>query len=683
MSITLLAPLAAVLALAVALPVAAHLARQTPRDRHAFGAMLLLERMVKRLRRRRRVKDPWILLLRALAVLALAAAAVGPQFVYPGGVPEYGGSGRVVVVVDRSLSMSLLDGGSTLLQSARESAVRIVRGLPDSVEMGVVVFDDTALRLTPSLTRDKLRVVGHIEALEPSSGGSNLRAALLEARRLLAGEPGEVLLFSDEAGPRIVNEARSEIAALVDGGSSILPQVFAGDPPRNIAVVGARYGDGLEGGQVTVRLANYGPDAIEIGCDVTLPDGAVIPIFVDVPPEGEAEERITIPPEAEGGVGEVACADPDLVLDDARYFHLPRIGASRVLVVDGDPGDTAFHSEIYFLERALAPWGGVRSGLSIDVTTPGGLASLDPEEHRVVFLANVADPRSFGPRITEFVRKGGNLVITGGSNVTADRYNAAFGSLLPSSLRKTRSLAARGEPGEPIALPDVRQPLLSPFRRGGRSAFSRVRSHTVLTFDPYRDVPNEVTTLLRYENDLPALVERRIGQGRVLVWTGTVDLGWGNLPLQSVFMPLVQRIVTYLGGEAAQSMGRFDGTVGVPVAVPLPDLAIEPTVIGPGGAPFRSRREGSTLLFTPDAPGRYSLVIEGSPALAQVAVNVAADESDVRQYESVAEVERTLDPELLTQRLDLSRPFLWMGLLAMLGAAGLSRARPLESAEDA
>ena len=39
------------------------------------------------------------------------------------------------------------------------------------------------------------------------------------------------------------------------------------------------------------------------------------------------------------------------------HFHLPRIGASRVLVVDGDPGAASIDSEVYFLERALSPLG--------------------------------------------------------------------------------------------------------------------------------------------------------------------------------------------------------------------------------------------------------------------------------------------------------------------------------------
>jgi hypothetical protein len=675
LSASVFAPAALALGVLVALPIAAHLARQVPRERQPFGAMLLLQRVVKRLRRRRRVKDPLLLLLRVLAVAAVALAVTGPAITVPGPPPTFGGTGRVVLVVDRSLSMAMLDRGASLLQQSRDRATTIVRDLPPGTRVGLVAFDDHALRLTTALTPDRDRVLAQLAAIEGTSGRSNLREALLEARKLLAGEPGEVILLSDEAGPRMVGEAAGEIERLIAQGSTLIPQRIAGRPPRNVAVKDAKYGDGPEGGIVTVRLANYGPDPIEISCDVTLPDGAKIPIFVDLPPEGEAEERITVPAEAEGGVGEVACDDPDLPLDDARYFHLPRVGASRVLVVDGDPGDTPTRSETYFLEKALAPWGG-RSGVSVDVIAPGGLAEISPDTHRVVFLANVADPRPFGPRLVDFVRRGGALVVGVGDQVTPDRYNAALGSILPSPLRTTRAIADAGEQGVPLALPDADLPLFAPFRRSGRASFARVTSHTVVTLEPYADVADELTTLLRYQNDLPALVERRVGEGRVVLWTSTFDLGWSGLALQAVYMPLVQRLVSWLGAEAGGTAERLVGTVGDPVVVELTDLLVAPTVIGPDGAEVAARTDGTKLSFVPARPGAYTLTLEGSPPLAFVAVNTDPEESDVRPSTSVEAVEHEIAPGALTREIDLARPLWGLALLSVVLQGLLATRRP-------
>jgi hypothetical protein len=663
--LSLLAPLVLLFSALVVLPLIAHMSRQTPRERLAFGAMLLIERVVKRLRRRRRVKDLLLLFLRMLALLVIILGVAGLSISYPGSTPEFGGSGRVVIILDNSMSMSLMDGGSTLLMRARTDATQVVQSLPEGTLVGLVVFSSEASRVIPSLTADHARILSRLEAVQPTNGTSNLRGALLESRRLLGGESGEVLLFSDEAGPRIVTEALNELERLVETGSTVIPRRVSGDPPRNVAVTSAVYGDGIEGGQVTLRISNFGPDPIEVPCEVTLPDGATIPIFADLPPEGEAEERITVPREALGGVGVAVCDDPDLQADDSRFFHLPRIGASRVLVIDGDPGDTPTRSEVYFLERALAPWGGLKTGVTPDVTTPLGLLELDQERHRVVFLVNVSDPRPFGPRLREFVRKGGSLVIAAGDNVTADRYNAALGGVLPSPFRKVDSLADRAEEGIPLALPDVAHGLFGPFSRAGRAGFAKVRAHRVMTLEPYED-SDEVATLLRYEGGMPALVEHKVGNGRVLVWTSTFDLGWCNLALQAVYMPLVQRMVSYLGGESGGSVARFNAVVGDQVAVPLPDLVLEPRVLGTNGDEVHSRIEGSHLLFSPDEPGAYELHLESAPPLAWVAVNSDPDESDVRGYHSVSAAEAEIKPELFLRFLDLGRVFVGLGMLLLL-----------------
>lgn len=662
MGLSLLAPLALGLALLGALPLLAHLARQTPRERQAFGAMLLLERVVKRLRRRRRVKDPWLLLLRLLALALLFLAVAGPVVSYHDGTPEFGGSGRVVVVLDRSASMTMSDRGSTLFSRALADAKAVVDSLPEGTLLGAVVFDSEAIRLTPSLTTDTASVAARLVDIAPTGGTSNLASALLEARGLLGGEKGEVLLFSDEAGPRMVLDAHSEIERLVGAGSVVLPRTVVPAEPKNVAVVSAVYGSGIEGGVVTLRVANFGTAALEVACEVTLPDGAKVPVFVDLPPEGEAEERVTVPPEALGGVGMVHCDDPALSADDDRYFHLPRVGASRVLVVDGDPGDTPLRSEVYFFERALSPWGAMASEFRPDISAPGGVTDLDSDTYRVVVLANVGDPRPLGPRLTEFVRKGGSVLIAAGDNVTADRYNAAFGSVLPSPLRRSRSLADQAEEGIPLELPDVELDVFTPFKRSGRAGFSRVRTHRVMTMEPYEE-SEDVHTLLRYVGGMPALVERRIGSGRVVLWTSTLDLGWTNLPLQAVYMPMVQRLVTVLGGDTSGGSARLDAIVGERVSVTLPNLAAEPDVFGPGGDLIRSRVDRGQLLFEPKHAGAYQVVLPGSPPLAWVAVNTDPLESDIRAYHSVEKAESLLNPDLFRVQYELGT--------AMLGGSGV------------
>jgi len=415
---------------------------------------------------------------------------------------------------------------------------------------------------------------------------------------------------------------------------------------------------------VRVVVSNYGPDRVEAPVTVELPDGAEINAFVDVPAGESAEESVTVPRVAAGGVGLARVRDTALVADDAFAFQLPRVGASRVLVVDGAPGPTPTASEVYFLERALAPWGSTaaaRGGVLPDVTSPSGLSDLDGSVHRVVFMANVSNPMPVAGSLVEFVRGGGGLVISLGSNVTADRYNDALGGLLPSALRKPRALAGPGELGQALSLPDTSLPLFAPFARGGRSAFGQARVNRVFTLEPYEE-GDGITTLLRLEGGIPLLVERRVGQGRVLLLTTTIDLDWTDLPLQAVFMPLVQRLTSYLGGEAGGGGLRRSVRVGETVVVPLPDTALDVSVTGPRGPVAAPVRAGA-VSFRVDAAGAYVVETPGAPPLAWVAANVDPIESDVRPGPSLIETAADVDPERFLRHFEMAPWLLGLALL--------------------
>jgi len=677
MTIGLLVPLALGLLALVLGPVFAHMALQQPSQKLAYGATLLLERLMKRLRRRRRIRDLPLLILRALLVAAVALAATRPELRRPGAIPPLGGTGSVIVVLDNSLSMDLRQGDGTLLSRAREDAVALVRGLPDGVLLGAVTTGGDAKRLTPALNADHERVAELLQEVASSEGTTDLAGGLRLARQLLGGEPGEVVVYTDEAGPDTIPSAREELSLLASQGAAIIPRPIRADNPVNTAVQEARYGDGPEGGSVRLRVMNYGSEAREVPCTVKLPDGASITAFVSLPAGDAAEELVTVPRVAEGGVALATCEDGQLAADDTYAFQLPRIGASRVLVVDGDPGATPVASEVYFLERALAPWGGAgvtRGGLLPDVTSTAGVADLDPTVHRVVFLANVADPGPLAVRLVDFVRKGGGLVLGMGDNVTAERYNGALSSLLPAALRRPRALAGAGEDGVATSLPDPDLELFVPFSRGGRLGFGNVRWRTLMTLEPYQD-GDEVSTLLTAEGGLPLLVERRVGAGRVLLLTGTFDLGWGNLPLQAVYMPLVQRVVSYLGGEAGGGGERMEARVGTTVSVALPDSGLDVSVTGPAGPVASSVRSG-TLSFVPEHAGAYLVEAPGAPPLAYVAVNTDPRESDVRHGPTLMEVASSIDPERFVLKTGLAPWLLGLALaLALVQAALAGRLR--------
>ncbi|MBM4390553.1 MAG: VWA domain-containing protein [Deltaproteobacteria bacterium] len=680
MSLALLAPLALATGVVLLGPVLAHLVRRAPTERVPYGAMLLLERLRIRLERRRRLHDRLILLLRLLGLLGLVLAAARPELRLPETRTTIGGSGRVVIVLDTSLSMDQRVEGEPAFARAQREAVSVSRGLGEGVQLAAITAGAPAETLA-GFTTDHALVATLLEATRQGSGGTDLDGALALARGLLQGQPGEVVVIGDGSGPGRLATATHGIERLVATGSALLPRTFAPALAANLVVTEARYGDGLEGGTVSVTVRNFGP-AGEVPATVRLPDGAQMTVFVEAPGatgEGPAEVSVsvTVPRQAEGGVASVSLADPALPLDDTRYFHLPRVGKSRVLVVDGDPGSTPTKSEVYFLERALAPFAG--NGAGIDVVAPGGVSRLVEGKWQVAVLANVGDPSPIAPVLVDFVRGGGALVLAVGDNVSAEVWNPVLGGLLPSRLGRVRDLVAldAGE-GVPLALPGADLELFEPFVGAGREGFGRVRSRRVYSLEPYVE-SSDVRTLLRYDTGVPALVEHRIGRGRVYLWTSSADLGWTNFPLQAIYAPTWQRLVSWLGAELGSSGARVSGTVGEPVEVSVP-IGVEVDVTGPDGGRVEVTRAAGVVRFLPSVPGAYVVGRDGEPRLADVAVNTPLAESDVRPDEPLAEVTARIDPDRARRKLALDLAACLFAATALVAAQGLAARQPAEEA---
>lgn len=671
-------------------PVIAHLTRQAIREQRLFGATLLLDRLVSRLERRRQLADRALLFARMLVVGLVLLAAAQPELQWPETRSELGGTGRVIVVLDNSMSMDqrgLADGGLDASRSAfdlaRAAAVSAVRALPAGTRVAAVLTAPAAVLapLTAGSAADVDSVAGLIGSASRTDGAGDLHAALVLVRSMMQGEPAEVVIFTDEAGPGQVAACEEDVQRILAVGGAVVPRVYSPASPANIAVADATYGEGLEGGTVRVSLVSYGAQAREITTTLTLPgDGAgktsAMTSFVTVPAMTEAgpgttEVQFTVPRQVEGGVARVTVDDSDLPADNVRVFHLPRIGASRVLVIDGDPGSTPTRSETYFLERALAPTGLGRP--AVDVIAPAGIAVLDPTVHRVVWMANVADPAPLVPRLTEFVRKGGGLVLGMGENVAVDRYNVAMDALLPLVLRKVRDqVDSGGTEGVPLSTGE-RSDLLAPFDRTP-GAFSRVHARRVMTVEA--PVGSEVEVLLRWEGGLPALVRRQVGVGQVLLWTSTLDLGWGNFPVQACFPAFVERVTSVLGGQTVGDGAAVSGIVGESVSVPVAADAPELELTGPDGKLRAAERSGATLHFVPDTVGAWRVSAGEADRVAAVAVNTPVAESDVRHDGSIAERQAALAPDRMLARLHLG--VMLVGLAAaLLLAVTLWAARPV------
>ena len=135
--------------------------------------------------------------------------------------------------------------------------------------------------------------------------------------------------------------------------------------------------------------------------------------------------------------------------------------------------------------------------------------------------------------------------------------------------------------------------------------------------------------LLKFTNGLPALLERAVGAGRVLMFTSSLDRDWTNFPLKSVFLPFVQEAAHYLAHNPSEELDDAQHTAGHPVVLqvagPTGDLeVIDPTgarhaldstlkgSMNTSGSDKRDRQSARRVIFRDtNAPGHYRVVERG------------------------------------------------------------------------
>lgn len=192
-----LAPFYLLAGLAIGLPIAFHLIRQSPKGKQVFSSIMFLEPSPPRVTHRSRIQDWILLLLRALAVLLLALAFARP-FLRSEALAELNTAPgrRIVFLVDVSGSAQRKDYWSTTKRILENRLGQIRRA--DSVSV-ITFADETETILTfrewnrNDFGLRRRAVMSRMKDVEPTWASTNLGAAMIEAaERLNTSDDEEV-----------------------------------------------------------------------------------------------------------------------------------------------------------------------------------------------------------------------------------------------------------------------------------------------------------------------------------------------------------------------------------------------------------------------------------------------------------------------------------------------------------
>ena len=516
-------------AIAIALPIVLHLLRRDVAPEVPFTAVRLLRRTPLEQTRRRRLRELLLLAARVAALLLVAGAFARPY------LTAGAAAGLHVVAIDRSYSMGAPGRFERALAIARESIGETRSG----ERVAVIAFDDRAEVVAPPGTASAARAA--LEGLRPGFGGTRFAAAIARATELAELAPARMVIVSD------MQRAGWEDAQPITIPSSLeIATRDAGSTPANLAVTAVTR----DAGALVAVLRNSGAAPVSGAARVVLDGRVVASAAFTAAPGSSTDLRIPYRPPDTGTVAIAIDDAGGYPADDRRFAILDAAVRTSVLLITADADQSGF-----YLSRALKAGG---PDEAIEVRTraspvPGPAAAGERPPDVIVLLSTRSLDRRGRDMVVTFVRAGGGLVVAASPDVDA--------AVLSGMMEWPELSAAEGtsSPGV-LAATDLRHPIFRPFgslaANLGQVSFARAWRVRETGWD----------VAARFTDGSPALLERREGKGRVLLFASDVDRRWSDFPLHAAFVPFTVEAVRH---AAASRAARRDYVVAhVPPGVP-------------------------------------------------------------------------------------------------------------------
>ncbi len=585
---------------AIAVPIVVHLIHRHKREAIPFPSLMFLEQIPYKDVRRQQLKNKFLFALRCLALLLMAFAFARPLLESAAEAASFRVGGReVVILMDRSHSMRYGDRW----ERAQELAQARVSGLGPADRASLVLFDERAVA-TSQPTADVVQLHAAIDAAQPTAGGTRFGPALQLAGRLLSESQlpeREVVLITDfqRAGWDGISDIR------LPSGTIVTPVDLSDDAATNISVAFVALNQEIRSGNervtVSTRVVNSGAEPVrELPVALSLNGQEVQRRSIDIEADGSAAVTFS-PVLIPAGVsqGTVTAGADELPQDNQFDFVLTSSNALSALILESS---SPRENQSLYLSRALSI--GDNPTFRVDVRRLSAFRLSDLVDRSIVVLNDARFPGGeAGQAIREFVLGGGGLLLVLGDRTGQGAWPQEALDLLPGMVGE-RVDPARGPTS--LATLDYGSEIFEIFsapRSGDFSTAKFFRYSRVSVTDPGR-------VWARYSDGEVALAERTVGDGRVLMWTSTVDTYWNDLALQPVFLPFVHRLARYLSGYEEMRSAFAVGQV-LELTAESPDPSIRALVAQGGDLVVESPSGRRQLVREEDGEAVVELTEQG------------------------------------------------------------------------
>jgi hypothetical protein len=520
---------------ALAIPIYVHLLRRHTTTPHPFSSLMFFERRTQSSIRHRRLRYLLLFSLRTLLFLLLVLAFANPFISRT--AANVSSEKLLLLVIDNSFSMR----AGTRLADARREALSVLTSRRPTDKAQVMALGSQIQVLTqPSVDPGSLRAA--IESLQPGDSRANY-GELSRAVRSLADSvqtPIELHFFSDMQKSSMPPNF-SELALPVN--ASLLLHPLVKDSVANWTVESVNAPGQVwdpKKARVQAVIAGFGTPAATRTVSLIVNGKTAATKPVAVPANGRATvefQSLDVPYGFTRCEMRIDSAD-SFPADDVSLFAVERSDPRRALFVS-EAGDS--RSPLYF-RSALGS--AAESAFALDVVSAGQAANAPLSKYAFVVLSDlISVPTSFESALMKYVQSGGSVWIVAGTSAAHNAHVPVFGG----TILESRDYSRTSDRYLNVADADRTHPSVEKADR-----WSGVKFYFAVRVDP-----GNARVIARLADQTPLLLEKKVGEGNVLLFTSGLDNLTNDFPLRPAFVPFVEQTALYLAGIQRRSGSRL------------------------------------------------------------------------------------------------------------------------------
>ncbi len=517
------------------LPLYLHLLKRQKNPPKPVPSLMFWESRTQASTRHRRLHYLLLLSLRLLVLFLLILAFANP-FINRSAA-ALASNRLVLLVIDNSFSMR----AGTRLADAKDAAMNVLSG-KGAARAQVAAFG-SQLRLMTQAIEDQGALRAAVQAIQPgdSHGTFGELARAVRGMAEAVHTPIELHVFSDMQRGDLA-ATFSDMALPANVTLVTHAAVTKAQPNWTVESVdapGQVWGKDVKPIHVQAVVAGFGTPAAQRTASLVVNGKTTATKPVTVPANGRATVDF---PALEVPYGFSRCeikidSGDGFPADDLRRFAIERSDPQKALLIH-NYGDTRSQ---FYVGAALSA--AAQSAFILESIAVNEAADRKPSNYAFIILSDINSmPQLLENSLTEYIRSGGSILIAAGTSAGARSQIPIFGA----HIVETRDYNRIRDGFMAVGSSDSSYPAVAKAE-----GWPGVRFFYALDVDP-----GDARVIVRLGDQTPLLLEKRIGEGRVMLLTSGLDNLTNDFPLHPSFVPFIEQTARYLAGSERQGGAR-------------------------------------------------------------------------------------------------------------------------------